>query len=93
MEFNVNEMADSDLVGHIGGTHSPTEKDAALAELQKRNIEATRVLTTAVQAAGDCTATQNTQMFKLTTSMKTLTWVVIGLAVVQIVIAIVTRGG
>ncbi len=65
----------------------------SIVETRRRDAVAMQDLTTAVRAAGDCTATQNAQMLKLTGSMKTLTWVIIGLAVVQIVIAIVTRGG
>ena len=61
--------------------------------MQRRALNATRELTTAVRASGDCTATQNEQMLRLTTSIKTLTRVVIGLVIVQIVIAVVTRGG
>ena len=56
--------------------------------MQRWAIKATRELTTAVRASGDCTAEQNAQMLNLTGSIRTLTWVVVGLAVVQIVIAI-----
>ena len=81
----LENVSDLDLAG--------SREYPARQEMQRRALNATRELTTAVRAFGDCPATQNAQMLKLTISIRTLTWVVIGLAVVQIGIAILTRGG
>ena len=86
----LDELSDEDLVSYVAGRHSQqaSAHNAALAEMQRRAIKATRGLTTAVQASGDCTSEQNAQMLNLTSSIKTLTWVVVGLGLVQIAIAI-----
>ncbi len=86
----LDELSDEDLVSYVAERHPASAQNAGLAEMQRRAIRATRELTTAVQASGDCAVEQNAQMLKLTISIRTLTGVAIVLVAVQIIIAIFT---
>lgn len=71
-------VSDDYLVGFVGeswGTDAANQTPA-VTEMQRR-------LAVAIEAAGDCAATQTEQLIKLTVSIKVLTGVLIGLGVVQ----------
>jgi len=90
------EKTDKELVDHIVESGFIGDQSAPVAEMLRRVIESVRQLTAATQAAGDCAATQNAQMIKLTTAIRVLTWVLIAVGVMQIALmvwSVLQKGG
>jgi hypothetical protein len=70
---------------------NPETRSAVSAEMQRRLMVAQREsneiqkrLITAIESSGDCASEQTEQVIRLTNSLKVLTWVLVGVGVVQV---------
>jgi hypothetical protein len=56
-------------------------------------VESTRRLRVVIEASGDCASQQTAEVIKLTDALKTLTWVLIAIGVLQLVLMLWPKGG
>lgn len=81
------DASDQYLIGFVmesWGTDAANQTSAVM-EMQRRLVAATR-------DSGDCSARQTAEVIKLTNSLKALTWVLVGVGVIQIALMI-WKGG
>jgi hypothetical protein len=82
------------LVDYAAG-RGPAQHTALVLEAQRRSIDAsrsleavTRDLITETRSAGDCASAQTEQVIRLTNSIRLLTWVLVGVGVLQVLLMV-----
>lgn len=85
------QRSDEFLVGYVSQNRQSQFHTPAIVEGQRR-------LARAIQTSGDCASTQTAQVLKLTDTLKALTWVLVGVGLVQVAVGLVQvwamlRGG
>jgi hypothetical protein len=82
-------FTETELAGVISsGGDTPRIREAAATEMQRRVIESSKQLLTAIQASGDYAATQTAEVIELTKALKRLTWVLVGFGFIQIALMV-----
>ena len=87
--MNFEETTDDGLIDYVVG-RDPGPREAASMEMQRRAMAVQRESNTiqkeliaAIESSGDCASVQTAEVIRLTNTLKTLTYVLIGLGVVQ----------